>query len=66
MRKRTRSAWVALGSTARLTGTQVAQHLLISRTKIILRENGRRSIGPRDARDLGGVYGVTDQQVVAS
>lgn len=57
---------MALGSTARLTGTQVAQHLLISRTKIILRENGRRSIGPRDARDLGGVYGVTDQQVVAS
>ncbi|MER6251947.1 helix-turn-helix transcriptional regulator [Streptomyces sp. NPDC001584] len=47
-----------------LTSTQVAEHLLISQPKISHLENGRRIIKPRDVRDLCGLYGVTDPQVV--
>ncbi|MFD3870336.1 helix-turn-helix domain-containing protein [Streptomyces sp. NPDC058623] len=47
-----------------LTRTQVAGHLLISQPKISHLENGRRVIKPRDVRDLCGLYGVTDPQVV--
>ncbi|WP_407840647.1 helix-turn-helix domain-containing protein [Streptomyces sp. DSM 116496] len=47
-----------------LTSTQVAEQLLISQPKISLLENGRRAIKPRDVRDLCGLYGVTDPQVV--
>ncbi|MFG2985581.1 helix-turn-helix domain-containing protein [Streptomyces sp. NPDC048258] len=47
-----------------LTSTQVAERLLISQPKISHLENGRRAIKPRDVRDLCGLYGVTDPQVV--
>ncbi|MGW5401967.1 helix-turn-helix domain-containing protein [Streptomyces sp. NPDC003952] len=47
-----------------LTSTQVAEQLLISQPKISLLENGRRAIKSRDVRDLCGLYGVTDQQVI--
>ncbi|MEU9032587.1 helix-turn-helix transcriptional regulator [Streptomyces sp. NPDC048383] len=47
-----------------LTSTQVAERLLISQPKISNLENGRRIIKPRDVRDLCGLYGVTDPQVV--
>ncbi|MGW7317292.1 helix-turn-helix domain-containing protein [Streptomyces sp. NPDC054865] len=49
-----------------LTSRQVAEHLLISQPKISHLENGRRAIKPRDVRDLCGLYGVTDPQVVDS
>ncbi|AWZ05228.1 MULTISPECIES: helix-turn-helix transcriptional regulator [unclassified Streptomyces] len=49
-----------------LTSTQVAERLLISQPKISHLENGRRAIKPRDVRDLCGLYGVTDQQVIDS
>ncbi|WP_030724779.1 helix-turn-helix domain-containing protein [Streptomyces sp. NRRL S-237] len=47
-----------------LTSTQVAEHLLISQPKVSHLETGRRRISPRDVRDLCGLYGVTDRQVV--
>ncbi|MGW7439227.1 helix-turn-helix domain-containing protein [Streptomyces sp. NPDC054849] len=47
-----------------LTSTQVAERLWISQPKISHLENGRRTIKPRDVRDLCGLYGVTDPQVV--
>lgn len=47
-----------------LTSMQVAERLLISQPKISHLENGRRAIKPRDVRDLCGLYGVTDRQVV--
>ncbi|MET9570562.1 helix-turn-helix transcriptional regulator [Streptomyces virginiae] len=47
-----------------LTSTQVAARLLISQPKLSHLENGRRAIKPRDVRDLCGLYGVTDPQVV--
>ncbi|MFD3699672.1 Scr1 family TA system antitoxin-like transcriptional regulator [Streptomyces sp. NPDC058646] len=47
-----------------LTSTQVAKDLLISQPKISQLENGRRTIKPRDVRDLCALYGVTDPQVV--
>ncbi|WP_330333318.1 helix-turn-helix domain-containing protein [Streptomyces sp. NBC_00536] len=47
-----------------LTTQQVAERLLISQPKISLLENGRRLIKPRDVRDLCGLYGVQDQQLV--
>ncbi|AYV25299.1 helix-turn-helix domain-containing protein [Streptomyces sp. CJ_13] len=47
-----------------MTSTQVAERLLISQPKISHLENGRRTIKPRDVRDLCGLYGVTDPQVV--
>lgn len=49
-----------------LTSTQVAERLLISQPEISHLENGRRTIKPRDVRDLCGLYGVTDQQVIDS
>ncbi len=49
-----------------LTSAQVAEQLLISQPKISHLENGRRAIKPRDVRDLCGLYGVTDPQVVDS
>ncbi|WP_327733580.1 helix-turn-helix domain-containing protein [Streptomyces nojiriensis] len=49
-----------------LTSTQVAEHLLISQPKVSHLETGRRGISPRDVRDLCGLYGVTDQQVIDS
>ena len=49
-----------------LTSKQVAERLLISQPKISHLENGRRAIKPRDVRDLCGLYGVTDPQVVDS
>ncbi|MFG2235087.1 helix-turn-helix domain-containing protein [Streptomyces sp. NPDC048723] len=49
-----------------LTSMQVAEHLLISQPKVSHLETGRRGIRPRDVRDLCGLYGVTDQQVVDS
>lgn len=47
-----------------MTTPQVAESLLISQPKISLMENGRRRIKPRDVRDLCGLYGVQDQQLV--
>ncbi|MGW7315765.1 helix-turn-helix domain-containing protein [Streptomyces sp. NPDC054865] len=47
-----------------LTSTQVAEQLMISHPKISNLESGRRVIKPRDVRDLCGLYGVTDPQVV--
>ncbi|MFD3549312.1 helix-turn-helix domain-containing protein [Streptomyces sp. NPDC058655] len=47
-----------------LTGVQVAEQLMVSQPKISLIETGRRAISPRDVRDLCGLYGVADQQVV--
>ncbi|MET9699989.1 helix-turn-helix transcriptional regulator [Streptomyces sp. NPDC006529] len=49
-----------------LTSREVADRLLISQPKISHLENGRRAIKPRDVRDLCGIYGVTDPQVVDS
>ncbi|MEU9801425.1 helix-turn-helix transcriptional regulator [Streptomyces sp. NPDC051000] len=49
-----------------LTSTQVAEQLLISQPKISHLENGRRTIKPRDVRDLCGLYGVTDPQLIDS
>ncbi|MYV73114.1 helix-turn-helix domain-containing protein [Streptomyces sp. SID1046] len=49
-----------------LTSTQVAEHLLISQPKVSHMETGRRGVSSRDVRDLCGLYGVTDQQVVHS
>ncbi|MEU9109896.1 helix-turn-helix transcriptional regulator [Streptomyces xanthophaeus] len=49
-----------------LTSTHVAGRLLISQPQISHLENGRRAIKPRDVRDLCGLYGVTDPQVVDS
>ncbi|MFD3531673.1 helix-turn-helix domain-containing protein [Streptomyces sp. NPDC058664] len=47
-----------------LTGTQVAERLLISQAKVSHMETGRRAVSPRDVRDLCKLYGVTDQHVV--
>lgn len=49
-----------------LTGTQVAEHLLICQPKVSHLENGRRAIKPRDVRDLCALFGVTDPQVIDS
>lgn len=46
------------------TADDVAQRLLVSQSKISRLENGRRSINPRDVRDLCEVYGVTDEKLV--
>lgn len=47
-----------------MTAEAVAEHLLVSQSKISRLENGRRSISQRDVRDLCGVYEVEDQRVV--
>jgi transcriptional regulator with XRE-family HTH domain len=49
-----------------MTAEQVAERLLVSQSKISRLENGRRSISPRDVRDLCGVYEVEDQRMVES
>ncbi|MGR6971062.1 helix-turn-helix domain-containing protein [Streptomyces cynarae] len=49
-----------------MTAEEVAERLLVSQSKISRLENGRRSISPRDVRDLCGVYEVEDQRVVES
>ncbi|MBT2493964.1 helix-turn-helix domain-containing protein [Streptomyces sp. ISL-96] len=49
-----------------LKSTEVAQRLMVSQPKISHLENGRRTISPRDVRDLCAIYGVTDQQVIDS
>jgi transcriptional regulator with XRE-family HTH domain len=49
-----------------LTGTEVAERLLVSQAKVSHMETGRRAVSPRDVRDLCHLYGVTDQHVVDS
>ncbi len=49
-----------------MTAEEVADRLLVSQSKISRLENGRRSISPRDVRDLCGVYGVQDQRLIDS
>ncbi|MCN9243243.1 helix-turn-helix domain-containing protein [Streptomyces sp. RY43-2] len=49
-----------------MTAEEVAERLLVSQSKISRLENGRRSISPRDVRDLCGVYEVEDQHLVDS
>ncbi|GAA3488930.1 MULTISPECIES: helix-turn-helix domain-containing protein [Streptomyces] len=55
-----------LRETKGLTAEGVAERLLVSQSKISRLENGRRSISPRDVRDLCGVYEVEDPRVVES
>ncbi|MFE9476193.1 helix-turn-helix domain-containing protein [Streptomyces griseofuscus] len=47
-----------------LKSTEVAERLMVSQPKISHLENGRRTISPRDVRDLCALYGVTDSQVI--
>ncbi|MFE9498624.1 helix-turn-helix domain-containing protein [Streptomyces collinus] len=47
-----------------LKGIEVAEQLMVSQPKISHLENGRRTISPRDVRDLCAIYGVTDSQVI--
>ncbi|MFD5891613.1 helix-turn-helix domain-containing protein [Streptomyces sp. NPDC060334] len=49
-----------------LKSTEVAERLMVSQPKISHLENGRRSVNPRDVRDLCAMYGVTDRQVIDS
>lgn len=49
-----------------LKSAEAAQRLMVSQPKISHLENGRRTISPRDVRDLCAIYGVTDQQVIDS
>ncbi|RKN08608.1 helix-turn-helix domain-containing protein [Streptomyces radicis] len=49
-----------------MTAEGVAERLLVSQSKISRLENGRRSISPRDVRDLCEVYGVEDKKLVES
>ncbi|MQS08624.1 helix-turn-helix domain-containing protein [Streptomyces alkaliphilus] len=49
-----------------MTAEEVAERLLVSQSKISRLENGRRSISPRDVRDLCGVYEVQDRKLVES
>ncbi|MGP3971582.1 helix-turn-helix domain-containing protein [Streptomyces sp. 6N223] len=49
-----------------MTAEEVADRLLVSQSKISRLENGRRSISPRDVRDLCGVYEVQDRKLVES
>ena len=46
-----------------MTAEEVAGRLMVSQSKISRLENGRRSISPRDVRDLCDVYGVEDERV---
>ncbi|GAA1992312.1 helix-turn-helix domain-containing protein [Kitasatospora viridis] len=46
-----------------MTAEQVADRLMVSQSKISRLENGRRSISPRDVRDLCDVYEVTDAKM---
>ncbi|MET8980576.1 helix-turn-helix transcriptional regulator [Streptomyces sp. NPDC004539] len=49
-----------------MTAEQVAKRLLVSQSKISRLENGRRSISPRDVRDLCGVYEIEDERMIES
>ncbi|MDT0309052.1 helix-turn-helix transcriptional regulator [Streptomyces sp. DSM 44917] len=49
-----------------MTAEEVAERLLVSQSKISRLENGRRSISPRDVRDLCAVYQVEDHRLVES
>jgi transcriptional regulator with XRE-family HTH domain len=49
-----------------MTAEEVAERLLVSQSKISRLENGRRSISPRDVRDLCAVYEVEDKRLVES
>ncbi|MDB1087122.1 helix-turn-helix transcriptional regulator [Streptomyces sp. ACA25] len=49
-----------------MTAEEVADRLLVSQSKISRLENGRRSISPRDVRDLCEVYDVDDKKLVES
>jgi len=49
-----------------MTAEAVAQRLLVSQSKISRLENGRRSISPRDVRDLCGVYEIEDEGLIES
>lgn len=49
-----------------LTAEDVAARLLVSQSKISRLENGRRSISPRDVRDLCQIYSVGDERVIDS
>jgi transcriptional regulator with XRE-family HTH domain len=49
-----------------MTAEEVADRLLVSQSKISRLENGRRSISPRDVRDLCGVYEVQDKKLIDS
>ncbi|WP_063774813.1 helix-turn-helix domain-containing protein [Kitasatospora azatica] len=46
-----------------MTAEEVADRLMVSQSKISRLENGRRSISPRDVRDLCDVYDVHDQRM---
>ncbi|MGW4381766.1 helix-turn-helix domain-containing protein [Kitasatospora sp. NPDC004531] len=46
-----------------MTAEEVAGRLMVSQSKISRLENGRRSISPRDVRDLCEVYAVDDERV---
>ncbi|MFE9424611.1 helix-turn-helix domain-containing protein [Kitasatospora sp. NPDC006697] len=46
-----------------MTAEQVAERLMVSQSKISRLENGRRSISPRDVRDLCDVYDVKDDKM---
>ncbi|MFF0294295.1 helix-turn-helix domain-containing protein [Kitasatospora sp. NPDC004615] len=46
-----------------MTAEEVAGRLMVSQSKISRLENGRRSISPRDVRDLCEVYEVEDERV---
>jgi transcriptional regulator with XRE-family HTH domain len=46
-----------------MTAEDVAERLMVSQSKISRLENGRRSISPRDVRDLCDLYEVTDQRM---
>ncbi|MFF7632414.1 helix-turn-helix domain-containing protein [Kitasatospora sp. NPDC008050] len=46
-----------------MTAEQVADRLMVSQSKISRLENGRRSISPRDVRDLCDVYEVIDPKM---
>jgi transcriptional regulator with XRE-family HTH domain len=52
--------------TSGLKSAEVAERLMVAQPKISHLENGRRTISPRDVRDLCAVYGVTDPQVIDS
>ncbi|PYC81329.1 transcriptional regulator [Streptomyces tateyamensis] len=46
-----------------MTAEDVAERLMVSQSKISRLENGRRSISPRDVRDLCDLYEVTDPRM---
>lgn len=49
-----------------MTAEEVAARLLVSQSKISRLENGRRSISPRDVRDLCAVYEVQEKKLIDS